>query len=118
MALQNGRLRIRPARREAGTLTAELQTFRMKLTDKAHDTYGAWREGQHDDLVLATALALWAGERVSDPPYADGSLGQALIGWWATPNSSLTVGEVAASAHFFALITSHPGDRQRGSKPS
>jgi len=22
----------------------------------AHDSYGAWREGQHDDLVLATAV--------------------------------------------------------------
>ena len=30
----------------------------------AHDIYGAWREGQHDDLVLATALAVWFGERM------------------------------------------------------
>ena len=29
--------------------------------ETAHDSYGAWREGQHDDLVLALALALWAG---------------------------------------------------------
>jgi hypothetical protein len=25
----------------------------------AHDSYEAWREGDHDDLVLATALACW-----------------------------------------------------------
>ncbi|MEJ7861626.1 MAG: hypothetical protein WKF90_08310 [Pyrinomonadaceae bacterium] len=31
----------------------------MKINDSAHDTYGAWREGTHDDLVLAAALALW-----------------------------------------------------------
>ncbi len=31
--------------------------------EQAHDSYGAWREGTHDDLVLAVALALWAGER-------------------------------------------------------
>jgi hypothetical protein len=26
------------------------------------DTYGAWREGAHDDLVLSVALACRAGE--------------------------------------------------------
>ena len=29
----------------------------------AHDSYGAWREKEHDDLVLAVALACWYGER-------------------------------------------------------
>jgi hypothetical protein len=29
----------------------------------AHDSYEAWREGDHDDLVLSVALACWAGER-------------------------------------------------------
>ena len=33
----------------------------MKITAAANDTYNA-REGQHDDLVLALALACWAGE--------------------------------------------------------
>jgi hypothetical protein len=28
-----------------------------------HDFYEAWREGDHDDLVLSVALACWAGER-------------------------------------------------------
>jgi hypothetical protein len=28
-----------------------------------HDSYEAWREGDHDDLVLAVALACWTGER-------------------------------------------------------
>jgi hypothetical protein len=27
-----------------------------------HDSYGQWREGQHDDLVLAVALATWWAE--------------------------------------------------------
>ena len=31
----------------------------MKIIDNANDTYGAWREGTHDDLVLAVALAVW-----------------------------------------------------------
>ncbi len=42
------------------TLIRELQNFRVKITDAANDTYGAWREGTHDDLVLAAALALWS----------------------------------------------------------
>ena len=29
----------------------------------AHDSYGAWREGAHDELVLAVAVACWYGER-------------------------------------------------------
>jgi len=28
----------------------------------AHDSYSHWREGDHDDLVLATALACWFRE--------------------------------------------------------
>ena len=27
-----------------------------------HDSYAAWREQAHDDLVLAVALACWWGE--------------------------------------------------------
>jgi hypothetical protein len=31
------------------------------------DVYGAWREGEHDDLVLALCLAVWAVGRRSLP---------------------------------------------------
>jgi hypothetical protein len=44
-------------------LVRELQNFRVKLTVAAHETFGAWREGDHDDLVLAVALACWLAER-------------------------------------------------------
>lgn len=41
-------------------LRAELLNFRVKINLKtAHDFYEAWREGDHDDLVLAAALAAW-----------------------------------------------------------
>jgi hypothetical protein len=40
-----------------------LLTFQAKITVAANDVYGAWREGQHDDLVLGLALALWHAER-------------------------------------------------------
>lgn len=60
--LQGRRLRVAAALPEAGALTQELLNFRVTITASAHDTYAAWREGDHDDLVLATALACWAGE--------------------------------------------------------
>jgi hypothetical protein len=35
-------------------------TFRRKQnTVTAHISYGHWRESDHDDLVLAAALACW-----------------------------------------------------------
>jgi hypothetical protein len=61
--LQTQRLRIARALPEAELLLKELQNFRVRVTAAANETFGEWREGQHDDLVLATALAAWAGER-------------------------------------------------------
>jgi hypothetical protein len=58
--LQSGRLKIAPQLREARTLTEEMSAFQVKITDAGNDTYGAWRENQHDDLVLAVALSCWA----------------------------------------------------------
>jgi hypothetical protein len=68
----------------ASVLSKELQNFRYKISLRGHDSYnagtsGEWRrEGGHDDLVLAVALACWAAdENVSrratwDPdPFAD-----------------------------------------------
>ena len=61
--LQTRRLKVAQSLPEAATLVRELETFRVKITEAAHETFGAWREGQHDDLVLAVALAAWVGER-------------------------------------------------------
>jgi hypothetical protein len=68
VALQSERLKIAEELPEAQTLVRELENFQVKINlDTAHDSYGAWREGTHDDLVLAVALALWVGLR-PDPP--------------------------------------------------
>ncbi len=41
-------------------LKKELLNFRRKINLKtAHDSYEHWRESDHDDLVLAAALACW-----------------------------------------------------------
>ncbi len=61
------RLTIAPTLPDALVLQQELLNFQMKLTDAAHDTYGAYREGTHDDLTLAVALAAWAGEEERIP---------------------------------------------------
>ncbi len=45
----------------------EMQAFRMKINlETMHDSYGAWREGTHDDLLLALAIACWYGENRPD----------------------------------------------------
>jgi hypothetical protein len=42
------------------TLSRELPAFRVTIDPKtAHDSYSAWRERNHDDLVLALALPCW-----------------------------------------------------------
>ncbi|MGH9847772.1 MAG: hypothetical protein ACREEM_54490 [Blastocatellia bacterium] len=59
VALQTSRLKIAADLPDAQTLVNELQNFQVKITTAANDTYGAWREGTHDDLVLAVSMALW-----------------------------------------------------------
>jgi hypothetical protein len=61
-ALQSGRLQIVPKLKEAKTLRAELQNFKVKVSLAGSESFEAWREGQHDDLVLSCCLALWFGE--------------------------------------------------------
>lgn len=62
--LQNGQLKIAQALKLRETLVRELLNFRVKINvSTAHDSYEAWREGDHDDLVLSVALACWAGEK-------------------------------------------------------
>jgi hypothetical protein len=63
MLLQTGRLRVAPGLELADVLRRELQTFEVRMTQSANETFGAWREGAHDDLVLATAMAAFVGER-------------------------------------------------------
>lgn len=63
VALQENRLRSSPDIPFADVLKHELLSFRAKINLKGHDTYEAWREGDHDDLVMAVALALWQSNR-------------------------------------------------------
>lgn len=61
---QAKRLKVAGGLPEAKRLLDELLNFKVKINIRtAHDSYEAWREGTHDDLVLAVALACWYGER-------------------------------------------------------
>ena len=61
---QSGRLKIADKLPEAQILVKELLGFQVKISLDAHDSYGAWREGTHDDLVLSVALAAWYAQTV------------------------------------------------------
>jgi hypothetical protein len=61
--LQTRRLQIPRTLPDATLLVRELENFRTKVLLDRHATVEAWREGQHDDLVFAVALAAWMSER-------------------------------------------------------
>jgi hypothetical protein len=73
LLLQGRRLKIAKDLPDADLLLRELQNFRMKTVPLGNDPLIAWREGQHDDLVLAVALACWWAERY--PPWGPNAFG-------------------------------------------
>jgi hypothetical protein len=60
------RLKVAPSLPLASVLTRELETFSVKINlATGAESFEAWRERDHDDLVLAVALACWCGEQAS-----------------------------------------------------
>jgi hypothetical protein len=46
-------------------LKKELGDFKTKISRKsASEQFGAWSDGQHDDIVLALMMAVWLGEHM------------------------------------------------------
>ena len=65
VALDTERLTVVANGPHVEVLKEELRNFRVKITaDTGNEKLEAWRDSQHDDLVLGAALAVWAGERV------------------------------------------------------
>jgi len=58
-----GRLKVASSLPDATTLRNELMNFRYKISVGGHDSYEAWRESDHDDLVLSVAIACWSARR-------------------------------------------------------
>ena len=75
--LQAGELQIAGKLPYRSELAEEMAAMRVKVTERGHEQYGAWREGEHDDLVLAVALACWVARKVYPRRLAGED------GWWA-----------------------------------
>jgi hypothetical protein len=65
--LQSGRLKIADSLPMADTLRRELLAFKVKMTPGGQETYESAREADHDDLVLAVALACWHRHTATEP---------------------------------------------------
>jgi hypothetical protein len=65
---QSGRLKVARELALADVLVRELLAFKVRITTHANETFSSdWREGQHDDLVFALALAGWLAEHEVEP---------------------------------------------------
>lgn len=69
-ALQTRRLRFAESLELRGALEKELENYRVKVTANRNEVFESLRESDHDDLVMALALALWYGERTAGWPNA------------------------------------------------
>ncbi len=64
--LQTRRLLVAQGLPEAQQLKHELQNFKVKINvATGNESFEAWREKDHDDLVLAVAMAAWSGEQIA-----------------------------------------------------
>ncbi len=80
--LQTERLKFASEIPAVPMLVQELLAFRVKIDPlTAHDSYGAWREGAHDDLVLAVAVATWYAQRPAPPRRQLPGSASYSIGW-------------------------------------
>jgi len=61
--LQTRRLKIAEAMPETAVLIRELEAFRASPPVLRGESVEQWRERDHDDLVLAVAVAAWLGEQ-------------------------------------------------------
>lgn len=67
MLFGSGQLLFAEKLQEKQTVINELTNFKMKLTRAGNTTYEAWRESDHDDLVLSIAIGVWYAKRFGKP---------------------------------------------------
>lgn len=65
--LEQGEIRIARDLPDAGALTRELMDMRMTMSSGGRVRMGADGTGEHDDLVIALALACWMARRKVRP---------------------------------------------------
>jgi hypothetical protein len=61
--LQRGALQIAAQLPFARMLVEEMEAMEVRVTPSGNEQYAAWREGTHDDLVFAVALAYWSTQK-------------------------------------------------------
>lgn len=74
LALQNKVLQVAARMKGAAVLREEMQEMRVRVSSTGHETFGAMRQGTHDDLVVALALSVW-GMRKAYPKCLGGEAG-------------------------------------------
>jgi threonine dehydrogenase-like Zn-dependent dehydrogenase len=67
--LEKGDLRIAKSLPETGALVRELLDVRVTMANNGRVRLGADGVGQHDDLVIALALACWRAKRTPAPMF-------------------------------------------------
>jgi hypothetical protein len=74
--LQRGGLQIAAGLPFARKFVEEMEAVEVRVSPAGNEQYAAWREGTHDDLVFAVALAYWSAEKA----YPNGPQGNDR--WW------------------------------------
>ncbi len=65
--LEQGQMKIARGLRDAGALVRELTDVKMTMSGAGNVRLGADGSGEHDDLVIALALACWMSKRMVRP---------------------------------------------------
>lgn len=66
--LQQRGLQIAGGLAHGPALVKEMADMQVRVTLSGNEQYGAWREGTHDDLVFAVALACWNARKIYPLP--------------------------------------------------
>ncbi len=74
--------RIAAGLEHGADLLKEMAAMQVKITLPGHEQYAVWREGTHDDLVLAVALACWNAQNAYPDDPAGGEQ------WWTNQHQA------------------------------
>ncbi len=80
--LQQGKFQIAANLEHGPLLVKEMAEMEVRVTAAGREQYGTWREGQHDDLTFAVALACWGAKKL----YGKKVAGE--VGWWLHPDQA------------------------------
>jgi len=80
--LQRGVLRIAAGLEHGPALVKEMAAMQVKISLAGHEQYAVWREGTHDDLVFAVALACWNHQNMYPDDPAGGEQ------WWTNQHQA------------------------------